>query len=131
MDDAVGAIDGVVPQSIKDKSFQAYGIAKQVPEAVKSVVLDLQKNGLVETAKSYYATYEPVAEELTFTAWKQFLKLPYAPQAVHFAAPPTLFCAEKFNQIVEGLKSNHVPLSGYIPTLPVDKLEKAVHVNVN
>lgn len=129
VDDAMGVIDGVVPQSVKEKSSQAYGVARQAPEAVKSVVSDLQSNGLVGTAKSYYATYEPVAEEWTSAVWKQFLKLPYAPQAVHFAAPPTLFCAEKFNQVVEGLKGKQVPLASYIPAVPVEKLEKAVNLD--
>ncbi|MCO5563983.1 hypothetical protein L7F22_017637 [Adiantum nelumboides] len=129
VDGAVGVIGGAVPQTVKDVTSQAYGVARQVPETVKSVVTDLQTNGLVETAKTYYSTYKPVAEEWTSAAWKQFLKLPYAPQAVHFVAPPTLFCAEKFNQVVEGLKGKHVPLAGYIPTVPVEKLEKAVKVD--
>ncbi|KAH7388412.1 hypothetical protein KP509_16G074600 [Ceratopteris richardii] len=129
VDDAVGKIGGVVPQNVKEVTSQAYGVARQVPEVVKSVVSDLQTNGLVETAKTYYSTYEPVAEEWTRAAWNHFLKFPYAPQAVHFAAPPTLFCAEKFNQVVEGLKGKNVPLANYIPTVPVDKLEKAVKVD--
>lgn len=129
VDGAVGALEGMVPHAVKEKSCQAYGVAKQVPEAVKSVITDLQTNGLVETAKTYYATYEPVAEEWTYATWKQLLKLPYAPQAVHFAAPPTLFCAEKFNQVVEHLKGMQVPLAGYIPTIPVEKLERVVKVD--
>lgn len=131
VDSAVGALEGAVPQSIKDKSHQAYGVARQVPDAAKAVVSDLQTNGFVGTAKSYYATYEPVAEEWTYAAWKQLLKLPYAPQAVHFAAPPTLFCVEKFNQVVDNLKGRQVPLAGYIPTLPVEKLEKSVKVDTS
>ena len=131
VDNVVGVAEGFVPQSLKVRSYQAYGVAKQVPEIVKSVVSDLQTNGLIETAKSYYATYEPFAEKLTYAVWKQFLKLPYAPLAVHFASPPTLFCAEKFNEIVGSLKGNHFPLATYIPTVPVEKLAKAVKVNVS
>jgi hypothetical protein len=129
VDNAVGVIEGVIPPSIKKRSYDAFGVAKRVPETVKSVVFDLQTNGVIVTAQSYYATYEPFAEKLAYTAWKQFLKLPFAPLAVHFASPPTLFCAKKFNQVVGSLRINHFPLAAYIPTVPVEKLAKAVKVN--
>lgn len=130
VDGAVGTLESVVPQTVKDTSCQAYGVARQVPQAAKAVVSDIQTHGFVETAKSYYATYEPAAEEWTYAAWNKLLQLPYAPQAVHFAAPPTLFCAEKFNQVVGNLKEMQVPLAGYIPTFPVEKLEKLVKEDV-
>lgn len=130
VDDAVGVLDGVLFQTLKKKSSQACGVVQEVPEIVKSVVNKLQTNGIVGIAKSYYVAYEPVAEEWTCAAWKQLLKLPCAPQAVHFAAPPTLFCAEKFNHVVHNLKEMHVPLAGYIPTFPLEKLERVLNVHV-
>ena len=131
VDDAFGGIlDGILPQGLKEKSFQACDVAKQVPEAVKTVVNELQTNGIISTAKTYYANYEPIAEEFTYAAWKQFLKLPCAPRAIHLAAPPTLFCAEKFNLVVHNLKELQVPFADYIPTVPVEKIEKVVKVQL-
>eukprot|EP00249_Psilotum_nudum_P010153 c22368_g1_i1 orf=597-1226(-) len=128
VDKTVEGAVGSVPKTVKEMSHQAYGIASQVPDLAKSVVSDVQKGNFIEKAKSYYAKYEPVAEEWTCAAWKQLLKLPYAPQAIHFAAPPTLFCVEKFNEVVESLKDKHVPLATYIPALPAEKIEKALTV---
>eukprot|EP00249_Psilotum_nudum_P003948 c1745_g1_i1 orf=164-610(+) len=69
VDDAVGKIDSCVPNTVKEMSHQAYGIARQVPQLAKSVLADVQNGTLIEKGKSYYEKYEPVAQEWTCAAW--------------------------------------------------------------
>jgi hypothetical protein len=125
VDDTLTYVDGVLPKYVKDKSYQALDVAKQAPDAARSVVADVQSRGVYSTASSYYERYEPVAEQLTFDAWQKILTVPYVPQAVNVAAPAAKFGALQYNNIATGLKSKNLPLVGYLPLVPIEKIEKA------
>lgn len=126
VDETLNYVDGVVPNYMKEKSYQALDVAKQAPDAARGLVADVQSRGVCSTASSYYERYEPVAEQLTFEAWQKLLSLPYVPQAVHVAAPAAKFGAQQYNNIAKGLKSKNLPLASYIPLLPIEKLEEAM-----
>lgn len=126
VDETLNYVDGVVPKYVKEKSYQALDVAKQAPDAARGFVADVQSRGVYSTASSYYERYEPVAEQLTYEAWQQILKVPFVPQAVNVAAPAVKFGATQFNSIAKGLKSKNLPLACYIPLVPIEKLEEAM-----
>ncbi|EFJ10055.1 hypothetical protein SELMODRAFT_447462 [Selaginella moellendorffii] len=128
VDEIVTALKNSLPQFVKERSQQAYDIVTQAPEAARSVVGDVQKRGVYESARDYYNKYEPVAEEWSYSAWTAALKLPVVPQVVHLTAPVALFGVEKFNSLVVVLKENNVPLAAYVPELPLEKIQRAVEM---
>ena len=125
VDETLNYVDGVVPNYVKEKSYQALDVAKQAPDAAKSIVADVQSRGVYSTASSYYERYEPMAEQLTFEAWQTILSVPYVPQAVNIAAPAAKFGALQYNNIAKGLKSKNLPLVGFLPLVPIERIEEA------
>ena len=125
MDNTLTYVDGKVPKYVKDKSYQALDVAKQAPDAAKSIVADVQSRGVCSTASAYYERYEPVAEQLTFDAWSKILTVPFVPQVVNVAAPAAKFGALQYNNIAKGLKSKNLPFVAYLPLVPIEKIEKA------
>ncbi|KAJ7522394.1 hypothetical protein O6H91_18G009000 [Diphasiastrum complanatum] len=119
-------LDSSVPQTVKVKTAQAYELAKQAPDAAKSVVSDVQKNGLYGSVKTYYVKYEPVTDEWTSDTLKKVKALPGVPFVIDWVGPSALYGAGKYNRLVSLLKEKQVPLSGYIPLVPVEIFEKAV-----
>ena len=77
------------------------------------------------TASSYYDKYEPVAEQITYEAWQKILTVPLVPQAVHMATPPAKFAAEKYNYVASMLKGRGLPLTGYLPLVPIERIIEA------
>jgi hypothetical protein len=126
VDETISYVDGVVPKYVKDKSYQALDVAKQAPDAARGLVSDVQSRGVYSTASSLYERYEPVAEQLTFEAWQKLLTLPLVPQAVNVAAPAAKFGVVQYNKLAEILKSKNLPLTAYIPVVPIEKLEEAM-----
>jgi iron uptake system EfeUOB component EfeO/EfeM len=125
VDETLAYVDGVMPQYVKETSYKALDVAKQAPDAARAVVADVQSQGLYETASSYYERYEPVAEQFTYAAWQKILTVPYMPQVVHTAAPAAKFGAQQYNNIASVLKGRNVPLSAYIPLVPIERIEEA------
>lgn len=126
VDETLTYVDGVVPKYVKDKSYQALDVAKQAPDAARGIVADVQSRGVYSTASSYYEKYEPVAEQLTYEAWQKILTVPFVPQAVNVAAPAAKFGALQYNNIVKGLTSKNLPLVGYLPLIPIERIEEAI-----
>ncbi|MCO5608236.1 hypothetical protein L7F22_062442 [Adiantum nelumboides] len=126
VDDVVDNIDCAFFHHVREKSYHAYDVAQHLPEIVKRLVGEIKNGDFAESAKDCYYTYEPMAQEWSYAAWKQFLKLPFARSAVRFATPPTLFCAKKTNGLLDHLKEMHIPLTSAIPNIPVAKLETFV-----
>lgn len=126
VDETLALVDGVVPQFLKEKSYQAYDLARQLSDMARAIIADVQKQGVTETASTYYQTYEPVAEQLTYHAWLKILTLPYVPQAVNFAAPAAKFGAQQYNYMASAWKEKHLPLSGVIPLVPIERIEEAI-----
>eukprot|EP00246_Nothoceros_aenigmaticus_P009927 TRINITY_DN25_c0_g2_i2.p2 TRINITY_DN25_c0_g2~~TRINITY_DN25_c0_g2_i2.p2 ORF type:complete len:263 (-),score=61.87 TRINITY_DN25_c0_g2_i2:1191-1979(-) len=132
VDGALALLGEVVPQFLKDSSHAAYNLASQASEAAATVVTEVKEQGAVETARSYYDKYEPVAKDLSIQAYQLFLTVPFAPQLVSFVTPAALFGADKLNGVVLTLKKHHLPLSEYIPLLPVEGVkEKGINETPN
>ncbi|KAJ7563287.1 hypothetical protein O6H91_03G104700 [Diphasiastrum complanatum] len=124
--DSLVLLDSSVPQTVKEKTNQAYDFVKQAPDAAMSVVADVQKNGLYESVRTYYVKYEPMADEWTADTLKKLKGLPGVPFIIDLVGPSALYGAGKYNQFISILKERQIPLSSYIPLLPLEKLEKAV-----
>ncbi|KAJ7539255.1 hypothetical protein O6H91_11G083300 [Diphasiastrum complanatum] len=131
VDESLIALDARLPQYGKERLYQIYVTFHRTPYFVKSVITEVQKNGVYETARDYYVKYEPVAEDLSYNAWRNLLKLPLVPDVVNVVAPPTIFGAAKYNDVVGLLKNNDVPFASYIPMLPIEKMERAVKVQAD
>ncbi|KAI5059011.1 hypothetical protein GOP47_0025330 [Adiantum capillus-veneris] len=130
VDGVVDNVDCAFFHHVKEKSFHAYDIVQQLQEIAKLLVGELQHGDILESAKTYYHTYEPVAQEWSYAAWKQFLKLPFAAHALRFATPASIFCAKKTNDVLDQLKEMHIPFASAIPNIPVDKLEEFAKAHV-
>ncbi|KAJ7564314.1 hypothetical protein O6H91_02G012600 [Diphasiastrum complanatum] len=123
--DSLVLLDSSVPQSVKEKSNHALDFIKEAPDAAKSVLSDVQKTGLYESVRTYYVKYEPVAGEWTTDVLKKLKSLPGVPFIIDLITPSALYGAGVYNQFVSILKERQIPLSGYIPLVPLDKFEKA------
>ncbi len=122
--------DVVVPQFLKEIAYQVYHVAtKQAPEAARAIVAEVQKQGAIATASNYYYSYKPVAEQIIYQGWAKILTVvPYAPQLVDLAAPGAKFSALQYNQLATVLKEKHVPLSYFIPLVPIQRIEGATKI---
>ncbi|CAK9199027.1 unnamed protein product [Sphagnum troendelagicum] len=125
VDETLILVDGVLPKVVKEKSYQAYDVAKQAPDAARAVVAEVQNQGLYETAATYYQKYEPAAEQLTYIAWQKILTVPLVPQAVHLAAPAAKFGAQSYNNLAITLKDKQLPFAEFIPLVPIERIEEA------
>jgi hypothetical protein len=125
VDETLTLVDGVLPKVVKEKSYQAYDVAKQAPDAARAVVAEVQNQGLYETAAIYYQKYEPAAEQLTYIAWQKILTVPLVPQAVHLAAPAAKFGAQSYNNLATTLKGKQLPFAEFIPLVPIERIEEA------
>jgi hypothetical protein len=124
VDDTVQYLDIVLPQSVKDRSSQAFDVARdaarQAPDAARTVVGQVQEQGVYNTATNYYTKFQPIAEAYGSQAWQTLMSLPLAPQAAGTAR----IGAEKLNQILVSLRDSQLPLSAYVPLLPLKYFEK-------
>ncbi|BBN19620.1 hypothetical protein MPTK1_8g12140 [Marchantia polymorpha subsp. ruderalis] len=116
VDDTVHLLDAILPQSVKEKSYQATDAAKNV---VGSIVNDVQENGVYNTARTYIAHCEPTAQAYGSQAWRSVQSLPMVPQALGTAR----MGAEKLNQILLSYRDSQLPLSAYVPLLPLNYLD--------
>ncbi|KAL3675458.1 hypothetical protein R1sor_025406 [Riccia sorocarpa] len=117
VDDTVHLLDAILPQTVKEKSHQATGIAKNV---VNSVVSDVQEKGVYSTARTYISHVEPVAQAYGSQAWRSVQSLPLVPTALGTAR----LGAEKLNQVLLSYRDSHLPLSSYVPLLPLNYLDQ-------
>jgi hypothetical protein len=125
VDETLALLNEMLPPLLKEKSSQAYDVAKQAPDAARAVVADVQNQGLYETAASYYQRYEPAAEQLTYSAWQKLLTVPLVPQAVHLAAPAAKLGAQSYNNLATVLKDKQLPLADFIPLVPIERIKEA------
>jgi len=124
VDEGIQYLDIMVPQTVKDRSFQAFDVArdaaKQAPDAARMVVGQVQEQGVYSTATNYYTMFQPIAESYGSQAWQTLMNLPLAPQAAGTAR----IGAEKLNQMLVSLRDSQLPLSAYVPLLPLNYLER-------
>ncbi|KAK1295437.1 Stress-related protein [Acorus calamus] len=96
-------------------------IQRHVPEAAKSVATEVKRAGVVGTAKSAVAKYEPVAEGYAVSAWKTLRRFPLVPQVV---VPTAAYWAEKYNRVVGYSAEKGYAVAVYLPLIPTKRIAK-------
>lgn len=139
VDETLNEVDRHVPSLIKQASSHALLAAHKAPEVARSVVSDVQRDGVVETAtniaksvytqyeptaKELYGRYEPVAEQYAVSAWRSLNRLPLFPQVAHILVPTAAYWTERYNQVVSYTAEKGYPVSSYLPLVPVERIAK-------
>ena len=136
-------LDRHVPTNIKKASSQAITVAQMAPETARTVVSEVRRAGVVDTAsglaksvysryeptaKELYAKYEPKAEQCAVSAWQRLNKLPLFPRVANVVIPPAAFCTEKYNQTVVYSAEKGYRVSSYLPLVPTDKIARMFEI---
>lgn len=121
-------LDGHVPSLLKHVSSQALTAAHKAPEVARSVAAEVQRSGVVDTAKNItkalYTSYEPMAEQYAVSAWRSLNRLPLFPQVAQMAVPTAAYWAEKYNQAVSYSAENGYAVAAYLPLIPIERIAK-------
>ncbi|KAF7817918.1 REF/SRPP-like protein [Senna tora] len=139
VDESVTELDRRIPTNVKKVSTQAFSAAQKAPEAARTVVSEVKRAGVVDTAsglakvvyskyeptaKDLYAKYEPKAEQCAVSAWQKLNKLPLFPQVANAVLPTAAYCTEKYNQTVVSSAEKGYRVSSYLPLVPTDKIAR-------
>ena len=139
VDDALVELDGHVPSLVKHVSTQALTAVHKALEVARSVVAEVQRSGVVDsaknititlyanyepTAKELYYKYEPVAEQYAVSAWRSLNRLPLFPQLAQMAVPTAACWSERYNQAVRYSAENGYAVALYLPLIPVERIAK-------
>lgn len=132
-------LDRHVPTNVKKASSQAFTTAQKAPEAARTVVSEVRRAGVVDTASGYaksvysmyeptakelYAKYEPKAEQYAVSAWQKLNKLPLFPHVANAVLPTAAYCTEKYNQTVVSTAKQGYRVSAYLPLVPTEKIAR-------
>ncbi|KAI4301764.1 hypothetical protein L6164_035011 [Bauhinia variegata] len=139
VDESVIELDRHVPSNMKKMSAQAFTAVQMAPEAARTMVSDVRRAGVVDTAsglakyvyskceptaKVLYAKYEPKAEQCAVSAWRRLNKLPLFPQVANAVLPKAAYCTEKYNDTVRASAEKGYRVSAYLPQVPLEKIAK-------
>ncbi|PQQ14547.1 stress-related protein [Prunus yedoensis var. nudiflora] len=128
VDESLGELDRHVPCLVKQASSQALSVAQKAPEVARTVALEVQRAGLVDTARnltvSVYAKYEPVAERYAVSAWRSLNGLPLFPQVTQIMVPTVAYWSAKYNQAVGYSADRGYSVAEYLPLIPTDRIAK-------
>lgn len=124
VDESVSEIDRHVPSNVKSVSSQA-----------RSVVSEVRRAGVVESAsglaRTVYSKYEPKAEQCAVSAWRRLNQLPLFPQVAGAVLPKAAYCSEKYNEAVVSTAQKGYRVSAYLPLVPTDKIAKVFSATAN
>ena len=139
VDESVTELDRCVPTNVKKVSAEALWAVRKAPEAARTVVYEVRRAGVVDTAsglaksvygkceptaKDFYAKYEPKAEQCAVSAWRKLNKLPLFPQVANAVIPTAAYCTEKYNETVVSASEKGYKVSAYLPLVPTEKIAK-------
>lgn len=128
MDESLGELDRHVPCLVKQASSQALSVAQKAPEVARTVASEVQRAGLVDTARnltvSVYAKYEPVAERYAVSAWRSLNGLPLFPQVTQIMVPTVAHWSAKYNQAVGYTADRGYSVAAYLPLIPTERIAK-------
>ncbi|RVX20590.1 Stress-related protein [Vitis vinifera] len=128
-----------VPSLVKRASCQAITVAQKAPELALAVASEVQRAGVVDTAKNitknvyskYEPTakelcskYEPVAEQYAVSAWRSLNRLPLFPQVAQVVVPTAAYWSEKYNQSVSYTAERGYTVALYLPLIPTERIAK-------
>ncbi|KAL6271820.1 hypothetical protein ACE6H2_028731 [Prunus campanulata] len=128
VDESLGELDRHVPCLVKQASSQALSVAQKAPEVARTVAEEVQRAGLVDTARnltvSVYAKYEPVAERYAVSAWRSLNGLPLFPQVTQIMVPTVVYWSAKYNQAVGYSADRGYSVAAYLPLIPTERIAK-------
>ncbi|KAI3966041.1 hypothetical protein MKX01_010998 [Papaver californicum] len=128
-----------VASLVKEVSGQAYSAARLAPKVAQTVVSEVQRTGLVETAtgfaktvytkvepsaKEAYAKYEPVAEQYAANTWRKLNTLPLFPKVANVMVPTASVLSDKYNSAVCYTAEKGYSVSSYLPLVPKERNAK-------
>ncbi|KAI4349953.1 hypothetical protein L6164_010492 [Bauhinia variegata] len=139
VDESVTELDKHVPSNVKKVSAQGLRAVQMAPAAARTVVSDVRRAGVVDTAsglaksvyskceptaKVLYAKYEPKAEQCAVSTWRRLNKLPLFPHVANAVLPKAAYCTEKYNETVRSTSEKGYRVSAYLPLVPTEKIAK-------
>ncbi|XP_075641098.1 stress-related protein-like isoform X2 [Castanea sativa] len=139
VDESMGELDKHVPSLVKQASSKALVVVHKAPEVALAVASEVQRAGVVDTAKSVsrtvytkyeptakelYTRYEPVAEHYAVLAWHSLNRLPLFPQVAHIVIPTASYWSDKYNQVVCHSAQRGCAVATYLPLIPKEKIAK-------
>ncbi|KAH7578359.1 hypothetical protein JRO89_XS01G0372400 [Xanthoceras sorbifolium] len=121
-------VDESLPSLVKQASSQARAVASEVQRAgvvdtAKSITSSLYIK-YEPTAKELYWRYEPVAEQYAVSAWQSLNRLPIFPQVAQIMVPTAAYWAEKYNQAVCYTNERGYVVAVYLPLIPIERIAK-------
>ncbi|KAK7857473.1 stress-related protein [Quercus suber] len=112
----------------KQASSKALMVVSKAPEVALAVASEVQRAGVVDTAKSVsrtvYTKYEPVAEHYAVLAWHTLNRLPLFPQVAHIVIPTASYWSDKYNRVVCHSAQRGCAAATYLPLIPNEKITK-------
>ncbi|XP_030947604.1 stress-related protein [Quercus lobata] len=128
LDESMGELEKHVPSLVKQASSKALIVVHKAPEVALAVASEVQRAGVVDTAKSVsrtvYTKYEPVAEHYAVLAWHSLNRLPLFPQVAHIVIPTASYWSDKYNQVVCHSAQSGCAVATYLPLVPKEKIAK-------
>ncbi|KAK9281270.1 hypothetical protein L1049_004166 [Liquidambar formosana] len=139
VEESINELDRHVPSLLKRASSQAFTAAQKAPELARAVASEVQRTGVVDTAKNItktvyvkyeptakelYWQYEPVAEHYAVSAWRSLNRLPLFPQVAEIVVPTAAYWTEKYNQAVCCMAEKGYTVSTYLPLIPTERIVK-------
>ncbi|KAI3977791.1 hypothetical protein MKX01_040536 [Papaver californicum] len=121
-----------------DKSMVP-SVAKEVSREAQTVVSEVQRSGLVETAtefamkaytkvepsaKEAYTKYEPIVEKYAAKTWRKLNKLPLFPAVANIMVPTVSMLSDKYNSAVSKATERGFAVSSYLPLVPKERIAK-------
>ncbi|XP_015891920.3 stress-related protein [Ziziphus jujuba] len=139
VDDSLSELNRHVPSLVKQASSQALIAAHKAPEVAREVALEVQRDGVLDTAKhitktlytryeptakEIYNKYEPVAEQYAVSAWRSLNRLPLFTQVAQIIVPTAAYWSEKYNQRVSYAAERGYAVASYLPLIPIERIAK-------
>jgi len=128
-----------LPPVVRQLSSQAYAAAQKAPEVARSVALEVQRAGVIDTAsgmaknvytkyeptaKELYSKYEPTAQQYAVSAWRSLNRLPLFPQVAQVMVPTAAYCSEMYNQTVKTGAEKGYRVASCLPLVPTERIAK-------
>lgn len=131
VDESMSELERHVPTLVKQASSKALTVAHKAPEVARVVASEVQRAGVVDTAKSFtktvYTKYEPVAEQYAVSAWRSLNRLPLFPQVAQMAVPTASYWSDRYNRVVYHSAEKGCAVAAYMPLIPKEKIAKVFH----
>ncbi|KAI4349646.1 hypothetical protein L6164_010210 [Bauhinia variegata] len=140
VDESVTEVERHVPSLVKQASCRAINAAHKAPEVARTVVSEIQRDGVVDatknitrnvytkyepTAKELYSKYEPVAEQYAVSAWRRLNRLPLFPLVAEiYLIPTAVYWSDKYNRVVSYMAKKDYTVAKHVPLIPRERIAK-------